>query len=159
MPGERKFARRTAGGEAEEIRQEKCLERCENRRYCRSHSTRPCRCLLRPDARFGAFTGVIDQHQALVEPYGLANAGRLPNVFPACISDDAPSALGREKIWSVERQNLNMRMRMRRFTRLTNAFSKKIDNHAHSLALYFLYYNLVRIHRPWKCPLQCGESD
>ena len=47
-------------------------------------------------------------------------------------------------------QNLNMRMGMRRFTRLTNAFSKKIENHNHSLALYFLYYNFVRIHKTLK---------
>ena len=47
----------------------------------------------------------------------------------------------------VERQNLNMRMGMRRFTRLTNAFSKKIDNHLHALALYFMFYNFVRIHK------------
>ncbi len=50
----------------------------------------------------------------------------------------------------VERQNLNMREGMRRFTRPTNAFSKKIENHAHSLALYFLYYNFVRIHKTLK---------
>ena len=46
----------------------------------------------------------------------------------------------------VERQNLNMRMGMRRFTRLTNAFSKKAENHVHALAVYFCYYNFVRIH-------------
>ena len=46
----------------------------------------------------------------------------------------------------VERQNLNMRMGMRRFTRLTNAFSKKLENHIYMLSIYFLYYNFVREH-------------
>lgn len=47
----------------------------------------------------------------------------------------------------VERQNLTMRMHMRRFTRLTNAFSKKITNHLATVAVYFMWYNFVRIHQ------------
>ena len=47
----------------------------------------------------------------------------------------------------VERQNLTMRMGMRRFTRLTNGFSKKLENHVAAIALHFAYYNLVRPHK------------
>jgi IS1 family transposase len=46
----------------------------------------------------------------------------------------------------IERQNLTMRMHMRRFTRLTNAFSKKIQNHTYAIALHFVYYNFCKIH-------------
>lgn len=47
----------------------------------------------------------------------------------------------------VERQNLTMRMHMRRFTRLTNAFSKKIENHSYAIALHFVYYNFCKVHK------------
>jgi IS1 family transposase len=61
----------------------------------------------------------------------------------------------------VERQNLSMRMGMRRFTRLTNAFSKKVENHAHMLALYFVHYNFARVHGTLKCTpaMAAGIAD
>lgn len=51
----------------------------------------------------------------------------------------------------VERQNLTMRMHMRRFTRLTNGFSKKIENHTYAVALHFTFYNFVKIHKTLRC--------
>ena len=61
----------------------------------------------------------------------------------------------------VERQNLTMRMSMRRFTRLTNAFSKKLENHAYAVALHFMYCNYVRIHQTLRVTpaMEAGLSD
>ncbi len=52
----------------------------------------------------------------------------------------------------LERQNLTMRMHMRRFTRLTNAFSKKVENLAHAVALHYMYYNFARPHKTLSNP-------
>jgi IS1 family transposase len=61
----------------------------------------------------------------------------------------------------VERQNLTMRMGIRRFTRLTDAFSKKLDNHAYAVALHFMYCNFVRIHQTLRVTpaMEAGLSD
>jgi len=61
----------------------------------------------------------------------------------------------------VERQNLTMRMHMRRFTRLTNAFSKKFENHAHMVALYTVFYNFCKIHKSLRVTpaIEAGISD
>lgn len=61
----------------------------------------------------------------------------------------------------IERQNLTMRMRMRRFTRLTNAFSKKLENLCHAVSLHFMHYNFVRRHQTLRMPpaLKAGVTD
>lgn len=61
----------------------------------------------------------------------------------------------------VERQNLTIRMSMRRFTRLTNAFSKKLENHAAMVSLYFMYYNYARVHQTLRVTpaMEAGIAD
>jgi IS1 family transposase len=61
----------------------------------------------------------------------------------------------------VERQNLTMRMSMRRFTRLTNGFSKELENHAATVALYFIYYNFGRVHQTLRVTpaMEAGIAD
>ena len=61
----------------------------------------------------------------------------------------------------VEPQNLTMRMHMRRFTRLTNAFSKKLENHMHAISLYFMFYNFCKIHKSLRVTsaMEAGSTD
>jgi hypothetical protein len=61
----------------------------------------------------------------------------------------------------VERSNLTMRMSMRRFTRLTNGFSKKLENHAAMVSLYFIYYNFGRVHQTLRVTpaMEAGIAD
>lgn len=100
----------------------------------------------------GAFGGDID-YAMLVKLYGTAPESAKGRYSPAeCIGARKTSIEGNPDPIHVstsyaERQNLTMRMHMRRFTRLTNAFSKKVGNHAHAVALHFMYYNFVRIHK------------
>ena len=103
----------------------------------------------------GAFGGDIDFAQ-LIKMYGAAPESSKGRYSPADCTGIRKRAIegnpAAEDVSTshVERQNLTMRMHMRRFTRLTNAFSKKIENHSHSVALHFMYYNFVKIHSSLK---------
>jgi IS1 family transposase len=104
------------------------------------------------DETFGAD---VDYGQ-VVKVYGNDPQGETRYSPAICISCEQKSLIGNpdpEHISTsyVERSNLSMRMGMRRFTRLTNAFSKKLENHAASVALYFAYYNFVRVHKTLRC--------
>ncbi len=87
----------------------------------------------------------------LVKIYGQSPEGRRRYSPPKIVRADADPVMGdpdpdRVSKSYVERQNLTMRMNIRRLTRLTNGFSKKIENHAHAMALHFMYYNFCRKH-------------
>lgn len=91
-------------------------------------------------------------YAVLVKLYGPAPETARRYSPPVCIGADKTPRTGNPDPDHIstsyaERQNLTMRMHMRRFTRLTNAFSKKIDNHAHMVAIYTVWYNWIRIHK------------
>ena len=116
----------------------------------------------------GAFGGDVDFAQ-LIKLYGdsTGQKGHEKKYSPAeCTGTMKRRVEGNPDIEHVstsyvERQNLTMRMGMRRFTRLTNGFSKKLENHLLMLSLYFVHYNFVRIHSTLKCTpaMAAGVSD
>jgi IS1 family transposase len=116
------------------------------------------------DAAFSRTTGV--DYAQLVKIYGTSPEAQRRYSPPICLGAQKSEIRGTpdpEHISTsyVERQNLSMRMGMRRFTRLTNAFSKKLENHMHALSIYFMHYNFVRIHQTLRVTpaMQAGVTD
>ena len=117
------------------------------------------------DAVGDAFGADID-YAMLQKIYGASNEPERRYSPATCIGCDMKVVSGNPdpkhvSTSFVERQNLTMRMHMRRFTRLTNAFSKKIDNHRHSVALHYMYYNFCRVHQTLRVTpaMEAGISD
>ena len=119
-----------------------------------------------PDAIEAAFGSEADYAQ-LHKIFGAPNEEDQRRYSPAtCIGCDMKTVSGdpdpRHVSTSfVERSNLSMRMGMRRFTRLTNGFSKKLENHGHAVALYFLHYNFCRVHKTLRVTpaMEAGIAD
>lgn len=112
-----------------------------------------------------AFVGEVD-YAMLIKLYGAAPEAEVRYSPAKCIGARKEPKSGNPE-WKhistsyAERSNLTMRMHMRRFTRLTNAFSKKVENHAAAIALHTMCYNLVRIHQTLKVTpaMAAGVTD
>ncbi len=117
------------------------------------------------DAVENAFGGDVDFAQ-LIKIYGESSEGARRYSPPVVISEERNVINGQPdnkhiSTSYVERQNLTMRMGMRRFTRLTNGFSKKVENHVHAIALHFMHYNFGRIHKTLRVTpaMEAGIAD
>jgi IS1 family transposase len=115
-----------------------------------------------------AFGGDID-YAMLAKIYGPSGSDKSPDTrySPGRIKGSETSIISGEPEKAhistsfVERANLTMRMGMRRFTRLTNAFSKKFENHCHAVSLFMFHYNFIRIHQTTRCTpaMAAGVTD
>ena len=107
----------------------------------------------------GAYLAAVEQafgwdgvdYAMLVKVFGNTIESRRRYSPPVCIGAEKVCVMGNPQEEDVstsfvERQNLTLRMASRRFTRLTNAFSKKVENHAHAVSLHFMHYNFCRPH-------------
>ncbi|MCZ7616779.1 MAG: IS1 family transposase [Myxococcota bacterium] len=117
------------------------------------------------DAVEEAFGGDVD-YAMLVKLYGNVPAGEARYSPPKVTGCRRERVNGRPEMAKastsfVERQNLTMRMQMRRFARLTNAFSKKVENLEHAVSLHFMHYNFARVHQSLRVTpaMEAGISD
>src|SRR5436189_5026714 len=147
------------GGLATEF-MEDCASRISNRVQITTDGHR-----VYLDAVENAFGADIDYAQ-LQKIYGAVNENETRYSPAKCIGCDMKVVSGNPdpkhiSTSFVERQNLSMRMSIRRFTRLTNAFSKKVENHAAAVALWFMYYNFCRVHQTLRVTpaMEAGISD
>ena len=113
----------------------------------------------------GAFGSEVD-YAMLVKIYGQPRDDAARYSPPECLGTQTYNIQGAPDPSHIstsyaERQNLTMRMSMRRFTRLRNGFSKKAENHAHAVALHYMYYNFGRIHKTLRVTpaMQAGVAD
>jgi len=115
------------------------------------------------DAVERAFGAEVD-YAMLIKLYGNPAAPETRYSPGECIGTEMKVIMGAERYIStsyVERSNLSLRMGNRRFTRLTNAFSKKRSNHAHMVAIFYAYYNFCRVHKTLRVTpaMEAGLSD